>query len=61
MRKQCGRISSLHACGGLGGGGMTQYLKTKSVHMKSVKEFVITDATVSVTTDSQEVVGKLSR
>ena len=26
-----------------------------------VKEFVITDATESVTTDSQEVVGKLSR
>ena len=27
----------------------------------NVKEFVITDATESVTTDSQEVVGKLSR
>ena len=26
-----------------------------------VKEFVISDATESVTTDSQEVVGKLSR
>ena len=29
--------------------------------LPTVKEFIITDATESVTTDSQEVVGKLSR